>query len=249
MKNARKGALLGLWPVLLGAAGCLFEYSNDCDRNVDLDCFWQGPGGVGPCGDGVVDNGEACDDGNTDDCDGCRGDCKAVETGCGDGSVCGAEECDDGNAEAGDGCFECQNECKVAGLPSDSNFQVYTDPDSFHCYVRIANPRISWGAARNECVKWGGELVALSTAAEHAAVTGAFSATNATWTGGAGKGSPEGFSWSSGEPWPADAPWAAGQPDSTSDACVELLGDGTLDDTPCEALNSYICERDLSAAP
>src|SRR5262249_14484224 len=56
------------------------------------------------CGDGILGAGEACDDGNTANCDGCRGDCSAVETGCGDGFLCGAEVCDDGNTANCDGC-------------------------------------------------------------------------------------------------------------------------------------------------
>jgi MYXO-CTERM domain-containing protein len=56
------------------------------------------------CGNGSTGGGEACDDGNTDDCDGCHGDCSAVETGCGDGFECGAEACDDGNLVNCDGC-------------------------------------------------------------------------------------------------------------------------------------------------
>jgi cysteine-rich repeat protein len=56
------------------------------------------------CGNTVTESGETCDDGNTEDCDGCRADCSAVETGCGDGFVCDTEECDDGNGGSGDGC-------------------------------------------------------------------------------------------------------------------------------------------------
>jgi cysteine-rich repeat protein len=52
------------------------------------------------CGDGVLDTGEACDDGNTLDGDGCSSVC----TRCGDGAVDPREECDDGNTTAGDGC-------------------------------------------------------------------------------------------------------------------------------------------------
>ncbi|MFH2009709.1 MAG: DUF4215 domain-containing protein, partial [bacterium] len=47
---------------------------------------------------------EVCDDGNTVNCDGCRGNCLAIETGCGDGFVCGLEVCDDGNTTDCDGC-------------------------------------------------------------------------------------------------------------------------------------------------
>ncbi len=55
------------------------------------------------CGNGIVEAGEECDDGNTDDCDGCSNACTLV-TGCGDGIVCGAEQCDDGNTVSCDGC-------------------------------------------------------------------------------------------------------------------------------------------------
>ena len=57
----------------------------------------------GSCGDGVLQLGEECDDGNTVSCDGCSADCR-VETGCGDGARCGSEECDDGNTLSCDGC-------------------------------------------------------------------------------------------------------------------------------------------------
>lgn len=58
---------------------------------------------VGSCGDGVVQLGEECDDGNSLSCDGCSARCRR-ETGCGDGVRCGAEACDDGNTENCDGC-------------------------------------------------------------------------------------------------------------------------------------------------
>jgi len=58
------------------------------------------------CGDGVIDPGESCDDGNNVSCDGCRADCSAVETGCGDGFVCGTEQCDFGPANVNGGACE-----------------------------------------------------------------------------------------------------------------------------------------------
>jgi cysteine-rich repeat protein len=54
-------------------------------------------------GDGRLDPGEACDDGNRSDCDGCSATCR-VETGCGDGVVEAGEQCDDGNTTSCDGC-------------------------------------------------------------------------------------------------------------------------------------------------
>ncbi len=45
------------------------------------------------CGDGVIDAGEACDDGNRADGDGCSSDCSSNES-CGNGRIDPGEECD-----------------------------------------------------------------------------------------------------------------------------------------------------------
>ena len=55
------------------------------------------------CGDGTLDPGEACDDGNNIDGDGCSATC-TVESYCGDGVLDAGEQCDDGNTTNGDGC-------------------------------------------------------------------------------------------------------------------------------------------------
>jgi cysteine-rich repeat protein len=55
------------------------------------------------CGDHVVEPGEACDDGNRIDGDGCNGTCTSSEV-CGNGFVDPGEACDDGNLRSGDGC-------------------------------------------------------------------------------------------------------------------------------------------------
>jgi cysteine-rich repeat protein len=55
------------------------------------------------CGNGIVEPGEECDDGNTNNCDGCSNQCTLV-TGCGDGVLCPPEQCDDGNTMSCDGC-------------------------------------------------------------------------------------------------------------------------------------------------
>ena len=85
---------------------------------------------AGPvCGDGVVDDGETCDDMNARPGDGCSGFCRiepnykceqpakaCVSTiVCGDGKVMGGEACDDGNVVAKDGCSElCEVEAGFA---------------------------------------------------------------------------------------------------------------------------------------
>ena len=88
------------------------------------------------CGDGVLTDDEACDDGNTVSKDGCSADCSMVEPGfscvvagqacfpiakCGDGVATAPEACDDGNTTAGDGCSPtCSLESgfKCDGTPS-----------------------------------------------------------------------------------------------------------------------------------
>ena len=87
------------------------------------------------CGNGVLDDGESCDDGNKNAGDGCSMICQVPAgwtcTGtpsvcnmagvCGDGLLGSSETCDDGNTTAGDGCSaNCKMidpgyECRVPG--------------------------------------------------------------------------------------------------------------------------------------
>ena len=61
------------------------------------------------CGDGHLDAGEACDDGNQIGTDACTNGCTVAA--CGDGIVrAGVEQCDDGNLAAGDCCSACSFE-------------------------------------------------------------------------------------------------------------------------------------------
>ena len=48
------------------------------------------------CGDGNLDGGEECDDGNNTNGDSCASDC-TIEPFCGDGALDYGEQCDDGN--------------------------------------------------------------------------------------------------------------------------------------------------------
>lgn len=85
------------------------------------------------CGDGIVEAGELCDDGNTTNGDGCSNTCQ-IETGflctgsksdctpiCGDGIIRGTEQCDDNNTTSGDGCTStCQIETAFTCLGQPS---------------------------------------------------------------------------------------------------------------------------------
>ncbi|MFA5625200.1 MAG: DUF4215 domain-containing protein, partial [Bradymonadales bacterium] len=55
------------------------------------------------CGNGVLDPGEECDDGNKVANDGCTN-CKLDTELCGNGELDAGEVCDDGNRVSGDGC-------------------------------------------------------------------------------------------------------------------------------------------------
>ena len=76
------------------------------------------------CGDGVVDEGEACDDmndDNTDDCVAC------VAAACGDGFLQdGVEACDDANADETDACL---SSCVVASCGDGNVFAGVEDCD------------------------------------------------------------------------------------------------------------------------
>jgi cysteine-rich repeat protein len=58
------------------------------------------------CGNGIPEPGEACDDGNMRDGDGCDHNC--TPTACGNGIITAGEACDDGNTRDGD---ECGSDC------------------------------------------------------------------------------------------------------------------------------------------
>ncbi|MFH1073229.1 MAG: DUF4215 domain-containing protein, partial [Nanoarchaeota archaeon] len=77
------------------------------------------------CGNGIVEEGEACDDHNTDSGDGCTSACE-VEY-CGDGIVSGLEECDDKNAINGDGCTDCRVDQGIIDVCAYATFAEATD--------------------------------------------------------------------------------------------------------------------------
>ncbi len=67
------------------------------------------------CGDGFVDPGEQCDDGNTVSGDGCSATCKLEA--CGNGVVDGSEQCDDGAGNGTDNC--CTTLCRLVDPDGD----------------------------------------------------------------------------------------------------------------------------------
>jgi YVTN family beta-propeller protein len=78
------------------------------------------------CGNGLVQVGEQCDDGNGTNGDGCDNNCTV--TGCGNGITTSGEQCDDANLIAGDCCSAtCQYE--ASGSPCAADINECTDDE------------------------------------------------------------------------------------------------------------------------
>ncbi len=108
------------------ASDCACGSGQAC--NASGQCVAGGGGGGGAaCGNGTVNSGEQCDDGNTANLDGCSSTC--VCEACGDGYKCATEQCDDGCISAGNppGCDAlplnnldgCDSACKKEGTCTD----------------------------------------------------------------------------------------------------------------------------------
>jgi cysteine-rich repeat protein len=89
-----------------------------------IGCSGEGNDGAMVCGDGVVDAGEECDDGNTNPDDGCDASCLLE---CGNGVLNGMEVCDDGNDIDTD---ECSNSCLLAMVTTVCGL---TNPSGIFC--------------------------------------------------------------------------------------------------------------------
>jgi cysteine-rich repeat protein len=100
----RDGVGRRIYHVQIAAYGSSF----DGEGALDL-AFYIAPPDAPPavCGDGVIDIGEECDDGNVAYNDGCSGTCHVEHLCCcGDGNLEPGEACDDGNHVNGDGCSD-----------------------------------------------------------------------------------------------------------------------------------------------
>jgi cysteine-rich repeat protein len=89
-----------------GSLGCPCDRNDTCDEG--LRCTAGECIAGSTCGNGIVEEGEECDDGNDIDDDGCTNACTLPT--CGDGIVQDGEECDDGNDIDDD---ECTNACTL----------------------------------------------------------------------------------------------------------------------------------------
>lgn len=113
-------------------------------------CGAYGPGEppVVNCGNGLVEAGEECDDGNLEVDDGCSDTCihEGQAGTCGDGWLVPGEECDDRNVVGGDGCspsctVEGDHVCLPGGQPCLPDDCLAGDTDCGPCGDGILQQR------------------------------------------------------------------------------------------------------------
>ncbi|MBI2483708.1 DUF4215 domain-containing protein [Candidatus Uhrbacteria bacterium] len=128
------------------------------------------------CGNGKVDYGEQCDDGDKDNENACRNDCTGKPGFCGNGMKEGAEQCDDGDKDDKNGCSnvcssnanQCGNGKKEGTEQCDDGNAVNDDTCHNNCSINTNRPictdgirdlyeqcddgnTISTDACRNDC--------------------------------------------------------------------------------------------------
>jgi hypothetical protein len=183
------------------------------------------------CGNRLVEGDEQCDDGDTDDTDGCVA-CRFAT--CGDGFVRrGVEDCD----ETGATCVRCTTPC-AGGV---------ADPATGHCYW-IDGATATRANAATTCAAGRGHLAALDAAGEWAVVAPLWTSPFAgAWLGltRAVDGQNQ-WRWEPGALLVGAASWNPGEPNDSggNEDCVEVGGmTGTWNDLACSQTRRALCER------
>lgn len=98
---------------------------NNCNGEIDEGC-------VEECGNGIEAGAEECDDGNTENGDGCSSECLIEEPSCGNNIKEGSEECDWGEENgvecdnSSSSCTYCSYECELTTLNHESENLIPT---------------------------------------------------------------------------------------------------------------------------
>lgn len=218
---------------------CDGDYEEACDagegNSLEPDAACRPDCTLPTCGDGVVDSGEECDDGNDDELDGCSSACLLAQ--CGDGVRQGDEECDDGNDDDSDACTSaCRFPVCGDGIISSTLLrQTFTSPV-------VTN---SAGVTGHVCDDGGTcqasscDVVANGAAPEHGIcqALGFQRAVRVVWGGGEGESDssmPHAYNWAC-----SDYACTAGSSTYSSDNCSRSEMLLTLE---CETSFSEICD-------
>ena len=134
------------------------------------------------CGNGKLDPGEQCDDGNNFNSDGCESDCTRPK--CGNGILDIGEKCDDGNALNGDGCDAnctlpaCGNGILDTGEKCDDGNALNGDGCDATCtisalaYVKASNPTSGDQFGMKIALSADGSTMVIGAPLESSAATG-----------------------------------------------------------------------------
>jgi cysteine-rich repeat protein len=189
-----------------------------------------------PCGDGKVERGEECDDGNAIETDACRSSCQWNR--CGDGVVrAGVEECDDGNATDNDACSA------VCLLCNGGNARGSVG-DEHHCFTRY-DTALDWTAARDACAVRRQHLATFASVGESDLVSTTVLAGVFAWLGLSDIAVEGTWRWVTGEQL-AFSGWQTGQPDDASgnEDCGMNWNGNRWNDANCASSLPYVCEDD-----
>jgi cysteine-rich repeat protein len=190
-----------------------------------------------PCGNGVLDGNEECDDADDDDLDGCTNACRLAR--CGDNLIRRhVEDCDDGNTVPDDGCSA---DCLRCADPAAT--ATYLGQNG-HCYAWYATPARSFTTSENLCDFGGHAIVAsFETLAEQSEVVAGLGLTGQNvWIGLSDRGTEGDYRWVSG-PAATYTDWAAMEPTGAAEDCVALNGNANWVDDVCSAGRGFVCER------
>jgi cysteine-rich repeat protein len=205
----------------------------------DLGPILDGDGGF-PCGNGVIEAPEECDDANSDEEDGCTRACRIAR--CGDGVVRrGVEDCDDGNTLPDDGCSADCLDC------SDPNARATFLGDNGHCYAWF-DERRGYSTGEGACDNLSHGMLASfeSRTEQDMALAGLDFTAASAWIGLSDRTDEDLFRWASGSGGTSYTAWASGQPAAVGDDgedCVTVDAAGRWTDRLCSETHGYLCER------
>jgi cysteine-rich repeat protein len=154
--------------IVAAGGAVLTEYRGISTASFIVLGFSSTNGELRVCGDGYVDSGEACDDGNTSDGDCCSGTCSSAApdgTACDDGNRCTTEDaCHQGTCVGGAPlpCEPCGTCSPLTGCNTELPFQCRTPTASDKAVVRFDNGRSS----RHDALFWEWSSGAATTKTE-----------------------------------------------------------------------------------
>jgi cysteine-rich repeat protein len=247
--HAGVGRASAIWRRAVGALGAALslcacgdllhstDWSPPCFEGCGGQAGTSGAGGEDSGSGGQAGAGQAAAGGQGADAGGAGG--GPSRAACGNGLIEEGETCDDANATTGDGCEGCVVVCQAPGEVEAS--------DTHACYLPQPAAAMAWQEARDACVAWGGDLLAIADAEEQAFVQSFITAHS--WTGGNDLTTEGTFVWSNGEPF-GYSNWLPGEPNNAmiGENCVQIFEVQDLisylwNDVPCTQPLAYICER------